>query len=273
MNATSPFSRRTVSGLILAGGLVGAGWATGLGVLARGVHPQVFVLGKNDWQVVLLEHGSARVVVLLGDGANEADAALEIMLSSLRQHVDVVIGERQFLAELGTSNRKWKSATHIVLDAENLSTVSGRSVTPSGSVTIQAGDIAIEVVQQPRNAWLSDRAPEWVWHVTASVGAIGLTMAHTIDIASIYAPETAALLVAPTLGSDAFPHVVARRSLAVNADSVRDTFIQAETEDAQVFLVRTFTTEPAMFRIRAGRISLPDWAQRLTPGAVVDPKS
>lgn len=262
VNGDHPFTRRSIAALILAGGLVGAGWATGLGVLSRGIHPQLSVVGTQSWQVVLLEHGSARVVLLLGEFSESPDTPIETLSTSLRQHVDVVIGERPSLEQMNWAHHKWREATRIVMAESNITSITGRDVIPSGNLALTVGSFDVKIRQDSRGKWRTQGETSHEWHVSAAVGDSNITLANTIESANRYATESTALLMAPTLGSEQSVWSMGHRSIAINSDSV--AFPGAgEVSSSGAWLVRTFKNEAAVIRLKDGRIALPEWAQPL----------
>jgi hypothetical protein len=106
-------SRRKLLGLSVAGALAGGTWTTGLGILARGVRPQFFVIGDDAWQLMLIEHGRRRALLTLGEFDDDPEASVSRLTTSLRQHVDIVIGDRNFLSRASSVISQWHGTVHI----------------------------------------------------------------------------------------------------------------------------------------------------------------
>jgi len=178
----APISRRRLTSLIVGGALLGASWTAGLAVVARGRHPQVFVLGRDNWQVLLVEHGGNRIVFLAGTFERSPEAEIDLLCGLLRQHIDVVAGDRNVLGLLSSGFRARRSVETIIdLDGSPQAANSQRFVSISNPIGIQAGALNLEIVPLARGLWQGEvsNGSGWIVHIT--IGDVVIAVARTLD--------------------------------------------------------------------------------------------
>ena len=88
----SRLTRRRWIGASVGGGIAGGLWATGMTMLAQGRHPNLFVLGDDEWQIVLADHRSGRILFLVGEFPGTPESGIDRIMRAIRQRVDVLIG-------------------------------------------------------------------------------------------------------------------------------------------------------------------------------------
>lgn len=260
-SSQTALSRRKWLGVSIAGALTGAAWATGLGVVARGVHPQIQLIGEDDWQIALMEHGSARLVLLLGHFSTDPGKGIDFLATSLRQKVDVIAGERRNLDLMDWDHPKWKRSTRIVLGEESPAVVSGSEVAPANSLLVSIGGWSLSIVQEVHNAWSRSVEPTWLWVANAACDGMVITFGNDLQIANRHRDVASVLLVAPIVGDMDLMAASPRMSIAVNVASV-EGINASEPEDSTLRLVRIFPDDIATFRVTDGRLTIPEWATR-----------
>lgn len=255
-------SRRRLTSLIVGGALTGAAWTAGLTVLARGRHPQVFVLGRDQWQVLLLEHGTNRIVILAGTFEQSPEPQIDLLCGLLRQHLDVVVGDRIALDLLSSGFRARRSVTTIIdLDRAPLLASSQRFVSLANAIRIQAGELDVHVIPLPKGSWRDGLSndPEWIAHIT--VGNVVIAVGPTLDTIADHGQIEAALAIAPAGDVVRLWRTIPGIVVAANAQDALDTLGQETSAPGTKRLVRIFREDISHFVVRNGRIELPDWTQ------------
>ncbi len=259
--AKSSMSRRRLSSLVLGGALTGAVWTTGLVVLARGRHPQIFALGADEWQVLLLEHGTNRVVILVGTFEESPEPAIDLLCGLLRQHVDVVVGSGDALGLLSSTFRGRRAVTTFV-DTDGAPSLgsSRRYVSLSDTIQLRAGALHMEVAPLPNGQWKSEQSTgqQWITHV--SIGVLTIAIGPTLDAIADSGNSNAALAIAPAGDVARLWRTIPSVTIATNSrDSLGQDAVAADTTR----LVRTFQRDIAAFVVKGGRIQLPDWTREM----------
>lgn len=255
-------SRRRLVTLSLGAAIGGATWTTGLSILARGRHPQVFVLGDDGWQVILVEHGTNRMIVLAGVFERSPEPEIDLLCGVLRQHIDVVIGDAAALRLLSPGFRERRSVTTIVqMDGSPLLSSSERYISLVDPLSLRAGAFELTLTSLPSGHWNALESPSvgWIGHLTH--GELTIAIGPTLETIATYASVTATLAIAPS-GDIAhawrtLPGIVvvthSRQSLAEISAGM--------PAERSTTLVRTFRHDTAAFVVKEGRIQLPDWTQ------------
>jgi hypothetical protein len=248
--------------LSITGALAGGIWGTGLAILARGTHPQFFVIGDDAWQLVLVEHGQRRALIGIGEFERPMDEQIARLTTSLRQHVDLVIGESSFLAHARTSTSKWNGAVRIQMDGSVIAPGSSRLVHLQDRITAGIGDFTLTLQRLPDGEWHRDRLgpPSWIAHLQIDNLIVGL--APSLDIAAEHVRPEVALAIAPEGDIARLQRLIPHAGIVTNPGSVPDAAATSAGE-ARTTLIRTFPADIASFRIRDGHIQLPDWTQHI----------
>jgi len=259
-------SRRRLATLILGGALTGAVWTTSLAVLTQGRHPQLLVLGAGECQVLLLEHGTNRVVILVGTFEASPEPAIDLLCGLLRQHIDVVVGSGDVLGLLSSSFRTRRAVTTFVDTDRSPSHVSSRRyVSLSDSIRVRAGPLHMEVAPLPNGHWKGEQSTGQQWIIHVSIGDLMIAIGPTLDVIADSGNSNAALAIAPAGEVARLWRTIPGVTVATNSrDSLDQDAFAADT----MRLVRTFQRDIAAFVVKGGRILLPDWTRETQP--VVD---
>ncbi len=268
MNTRTPLpdaiSRRKLVGLTIGGAIAGGTWSTGFAILARGTHPQFFVIGANGWQLVLVEHGQRRALIGIGDFEGDIREYVAKLKTSLRQHVDIVIGESGFLSELTTLTDQWRGPVRVQLDGSSFAPSSSQLVHLRDRTDVGIGDFTLTLERLPDGEWsygTSASQSTWIGHL--SLGSLRVAIAPSLNVAANHAQPDSALTMAPQGDFARLQRVLPSSGIVTNASSVRDA-VTASSDTSATTLVRTFRADIAAFRIRHGRIELPDWTQSVS---------
>jgi hypothetical protein len=242
--------------------LAGGTWTTGLGILARGVRPQFFVIGDDAWQLILIEHGRRRALLALGEFDDDAEASVSRLTTSLRQHVDIVIGDRNFLSRASSVTSQWHGTVHIQLDPSPVAPASQTYLQLDGDFRIGIGDFTLVVRSLPAGLWRQSATSEQSWIGHLHHGPITVAMASTLDALAQHADPASALVIAPEGDLAALRRYIPNAGVVTNTGMVPRGVI-ANTNGDAIPLVRIFRSDTAAFRVRDGRIELPGWTQQI----------
>ena len=255
-------SRRRLAALIGGGALTGALWTTGLAVLARGRHPQLFVLGRERWQVVLLEHGTNRVILLLGEFDASPEAQIDLLCGLLRQHVDVVVGDGATLRLLSSSFRERRAVPMMIetgtLAAPPDSTHYRWLIQP---MTIRAGRFSLTIEPLPAQEWRRGETGQRDWIAHATAGDVSIALAASLDTIARHGDPRSTLAVAPDGAAARLWRVAPGIAVATNSRESLDPLDVSGATGSRKVLIRTFRRDIAAFVIKDGRLTLPDWAE------------
>jgi hypothetical protein len=254
-------SRRRFLTLSVGGALAGAAWTAGLAVLARGHRPQLFAIGTGTWQVILVEHGSSRVLFLAGQFDESPETHIDRLCGLLRQHLDVVVGDGNVLGLLSSGFRDRRAvSTFVETDGSALATGtnSHQPLTRDAAITVGALDIVVYALRT--GEWLASAEPKVNWLARISHGALELAIAPSLDLIAQHGfPAT--LGVAP-IGSPArLWKATPGMAVATNARDDLGTLATGVPLHLPTKLVRTFPEDIAAFELRQGRLRLPDWVE------------
>jgi hypothetical protein len=237
-------------------------------VLAQGRHPQIFVLGDADWQIVLADHRSGRVLILLGDFPESPGSDVDHIMSAFRPRVDVLIGTGSSLASLPPDFAKNRAVSHIIQVDEPDGLGASPSFSPlAGSLEVHVGPFRVALEQIPGQAGSlqGESGERWIGHIGCD--GVWVAVAPGLDVIASHGRLDSALAVAPRGMPEAAWSVVPRAGIAVNGASVRGwTADEIDSTNQPRYLVRTFPRDVAAFPIQDGRIGLPGWAQRIHQG-------
>ncbi len=258
----APISRRKLVGLSLASALAGGIWTTGFAVLARGVHPQFLAIGDDAWQVVLIEHGQRRALIGLGLFDTHVLDYVPGLTTSLRQHIDIVIGESGFLEGLSPLSGQWANAVRVQLDGSAFAAGSPTYLHLRDQITIGLGEITLTLRGLPSGEWNRENTipPGWIGHLRH--GHVTVAMSSSLDVAAEHARPESALAIAPGGDFSRTQRLLPATGIVTNSSSVPDDAI-AKRGPGSTVLVRTFRADVASFRIREGKIELPGWTQHI----------
>lgn len=240
-----------------------------LAALVVGGNPRLMVVGEEEWQIGLLLASRTRVLILTGELSREAMAAIPMLLSVMRQRIDVVMGSSAVLAFLpGGFRERWKVRRIIRLpDPEDITT--GATALdqvlhlPTGlRVAISTSPRGFSRAETPGGA---DRTATGL--ITISRGGSIITIADTLDSIADFAPSSTTVAIAPTGRIDHLASRLRVPTICINADQIHDREIDfgassRDLPDARS-LVRIFRDDVAEFRLHEDGVAIPAWRQTL----------
>lgn len=256
-------SRRTFALLAAGGALAGGIWTVGLSALARGRGTHLTVVGDRGWQVILLESGTERVLLLVGEFEVSPSPTIARILTTLRQHVDVVISTVSARSHLALEGR-FANALFVLLDApeEQADTLQVRSLRNRLEISTRGSRLDLE--RMLRGNWMQGNDDPDDWMVTLSVGKLAVAIAGSLAVLAEHASPETALAIAPA-GS---PRDISARlpgiSIAVNGYGLDRDEATRDDPDSDSWLVRVFPADSARFTFSENHLTLPEWAQPLS---------
>ncbi|MBA2775991.1 MAG: hypothetical protein H0U31_04585 [Chloroflexia bacterium] len=261
------FNRRRFVATCVGSAVLGASWFTGLALLARGRHPQMFVVGDDAWQVLLVEHGDCRIVILNGDFEHSPEPEVNRLCSVLRQRLDVVAGTGKALALLSNDFRARRAVdTMIQLDGLPGQASSPNYVPLTRSIEIAIGDIRVQFRPLPQSQAEPDHDATNSWIAHIQVGEMVAAIAPSLDPIADHASMESSLAIAVTGALDDVPEFLLERAIAINAQwatHATDNQMSNGVYRTRSTLVRVFPRDIAAFVFRGERLTLPDWAQSI----------
>ncbi len=266
-------SRRQFTAAVVGGAMIGATWTTSLAVFARGRHPQIFVVGDDGWQILLIEHRTARILVLSGDFDKPLDMEVDHLLGLLRQHIDVVIGTEASLDRLpaGLLTRRSVSTT-VALDGSTASGTSNSFLPLTDSISLTAGAFNLVMHRLPVEEWSAVPSAKSSWIGQVAVGGLSVAIGPTLEILGLHGHPSTALAIAPRGDLGAVTRLVPAAAIVTNARSAARTLPQTSTggNSRSTWLIRTYPADIAGFVVRNDRMQLPGWSQEVEIGQAVD---
>jgi hypothetical protein len=253
-----PISRRQLNLAGIAGAAVGLAWSSGL-VWATQVHiPTIDVVGMDDSQLLLLDTGAERVLILTGPPHADLTETLSDVLGLFRKRIDVVFGKQAVLeSQLALLDRKWEPGIIISL-AEDEGRASSRVATVIGGPFVLTLSHGVTLCCMRATRYSADQPgaePGWRIEVRRGVNVVGIS--ESIDHLAAVPVEPYTLAIAAT-GSISLAE---RRSVAMSY-AVNTRVIDEQVALAQpgTTLIRVFDGESARFELREGGVRMPSWA-------------
>lgn len=265
MTAPDTVNRRNLVATIAGGALLGGLWGAAFPALATERRPTVSVVGEDNSQVVLVDSGTARALILAGEPEESLFEELPAMMTVFRQRIDLLIGGgpaiQSHVARLAS---RWRIRHALVMstgvDAPSLpiaSTVVSEAVDVELSTTVR-GSVHIG----HRNEWMAGApaAQTPLWAIRIASGRASITIAPDVRSYAAIAPAPASVLVAPHAPSTALLAVSPVGAMAVNYDSHT---IDPPALNGPV-LTRVYPRDVARLVFDDDGIALPEWSR---PGA------
>lgn len=253
-------TRRELIATVAGGTVIGAMWGAAFPVLAMEGRPTIAVVGKDDAQLVLVDSGSARVLVLVGEPDNSLLDRLPAMLTVFRQRIDLVVGSLPALtAHIGALAYRWSLRQAIVLNAtSDAPSLPIASDVVSNSLDVTLGNsVTLEIRVGHRDEWRTPVAGTLapLWSIRVAQGDAAVSIVPDARSFAAMLPGPAAVLVSPSAPS---PEVRAKgptRSLAINFDSESIDPLPADG----VALTRIFPRDIGRFVLTEDGVQLPAW--------------
>lgn len=259
---TRTLSRRAFLSSVLATAIGGSAIA---GFVVRGT-PRLMVVGEEEWQIALLLVARTRVLILNGDPTPNSLEVIPMLLSVMRQRIDVVIGSSIALASLPSGFRKrWMVRRFIPLPDEG-GTVAG--LTAPDRILHIPGDVHVGISASPRGFWSgssSGVARSATAIVSITCRECIITIGRTLEAIADLGSSSTTVAIAPNGSIDYLARHLRVPTICINADQVREQTMgvgaRALVPPVSRSLVRIFPQDVAEFGLQAQGIAIPSWRQ------------
>ncbi len=217
-------TRRDVLATIAGGAILGAVWGAAFPALAMEGRPTIAVIGEQNAQLALIDAGSARALVFIGEPDDALLERLPAMLTVFRQRIDLVIGSAPTLAaHAGALSVRWNVRHAVTVSpAHESPSLPIPSTTVSDALDIALGEhVTLEIRVGHRDEWRTpdpgSGQPLWSLHVRRDTAAVTIVPDARSFAATL--PGPSAVLIAPSAPSPELRAKSPARSLAINFDS------------------------------------------------------
>jgi hypothetical protein len=224
------------------------------------------IVGDRQWQILLLLVSRIRILILTGDPPVDAMPSIPMLLSAMRQRIDVVIGTPASVGSLPTGfHERWLVRRTLIVpdDVQRLP-----PMPDSDQVLHLPDDVRLAVLTSPLGFWLGDSAtakPTMASLITISRGHSIIAIARDLETIARLTPPTTAVAIAPRGSIDHLARHLAVPAICINADVARDQDIAlagtGETAEVTRFLVRIFREDVADLRLSDNGVTIPEWGQ------------
>jgi hypothetical protein len=225
------------------------------------------VVGDRQWQILLLLVSRIRILILTGDLPVDAMPSIPMLLSAMRQRIDVVIGTPASVGSLPTGfHERWLVRRTLIVPDDVQ-----RPPPPmpdSDQVLHLPDDVRLAVLTSPLGFWLGDSAaakPTMASLITISRGHSIIAIAKDLETIAQLTPPTTAVAIAPGGSIDHLARHLGVPAICINADLARDQDIAlagtGETAEVTRFLVRIFREDVADLRLSDNGVTIPEWRQ------------
>lgn len=259
---TAPPALVTRRHLILAGAAgstVGVWWSNGLIWATQIRVPTIDLVGRDESQLLLLDTGAERLLVLSGPPRSELLEAIPDIMGLLRRRIDIVLStESVFAEQLGRLQSDWHIGTAIALpEIDYVGSPRARATIRDPAELRLSQGVVVRCITHTR---IGREATTWRMEISRGENVIGIS--NSLDTLSAVPGSTLTMAVAPA-GSIA---LALRKSVAscfaMNARAIEEELQNAITGTK---LVRIFDDEAARFEIDKSAIRLPEWASTIAP--------
>ena len=244
-----------------AGAFAGGIWTVGLASILRSAEPDLTVVGSQDWQVMLLETGTDRILLMIGDFTESPDKAIGQLRSTLRQHVDLIVATGSAIARTDRSGAL-EHAALILLDAGSSQPDSLRTRALRQRLVVQFQGGTLDLRRLPVQEWSVSAQQPASWVIQIRIADLVVVIAPDLELAARLAPDSAAMLVAPQ--GDVARALEFAPSVSIVTNGYGLEASPPLPAGVTGYLVRTFLTDSTRLRFAGNRISLPTWAQPLS---------
>lgn len=253
-------TRRDVIATIAGGAVLGAVWGAAFPALAMEGRPTIAVVGEQNAQLALIDAGSVRAMIFIGEPDVALMERLPAMLTVFRQRIDIVIGSVfALVAQAGALSDRWKVRHAVAICPVNGSpSLSIPSTTVSDALDIALEErVTLEIRVGHREEWRTpdpgSGPPLWSMHVRRDATAVSIVPDARSFAATL--PGPSAVLIAPSAPSPEIRSKAPANSLAINFDSES---IDPPPSDG-VALTRIFPRDIARFVLTDDGVELPAW--------------
>lgn len=261
MTTRDTVNRRNLVATIAGGAVLGGLWGAAFPALATERRPTVAVVGEGNAQIVLVDSGAARALILAGEPEDTLFEELPAMMTMFRQRIDLLIGAGPTLrAHAGRLASRWRTSHALMMssgaDAPSLPiahTVVSETVRFRLSATMRG---AVHIGH--RNEWRAGE-PERdtpLWAIRIADGPASITIAPNVASYAATAPEPATVLISPHAPATALLAISPVSAMAINYDSHT---IDPPAENGPA-LTRIYPHDVARFVFEDDGVQLPEWS-------------
>lgn len=259
-------SRRAFCGTVLATAL---GSSAAAATVSRS-GPRLLVVGDDAWQTAVLLTARARVLILVGEMTAEGVQTIPMLMSAMRQRIDVVIGSAASLRVLPLGfHQRWNVQRTLLSSAD---TDAPTFPSMADHTVYLPGDVQLSTTSAPSSGhWSNERTkrtPTDACVVTIALGSIVVAIGTDLETLSRLALPSVTVAIAPTGSIGECARYLATPAIGINAGVARDQEIKATgpTEDSGLHrgtrsLIRIFPEDVAEFRLSPAGVTLPGWRQ------------
>jgi len=251
------FSRRRTLLAGVGGFLGGSGWAAIFGQVGRSGGPTIEVTGKDESQLIIVDAGSQRVLIVAGPSHPDLLDDLDFRMGLFRQRIDVLLATQRDMAAFPTSFlRRWNVSLTAGLpgDETGVHRRARYAITEPLQFRLAPG-ISLTCLPQHR---LTLTHPTWRIKITYA----GQTITIAANLDDLLSVPAATLAIAPA----GILSLAIRKSVAANfAINSRHIESQFGIEPPPVNLVPIFERDVARFGLHDKSIRLPEWTRRPEP--------
>jgi len=223
------------------------------------------VVGDDAWQTAVVMVARARVLILTGDMTAEGVRTIPMLMSAMRQRIDVVIGSPACLRLLPDGfHQRWRVQRTILTPGNTDAPV---FPTATDHILFLPGGVCLTTSLSPSQYWTNDgsRGAQTAGIVTVNLGATTVAIGPDLELLSRLAPSSAAVAIAPTGSILECTRHLATPAIGINAGVARDQEIEPTGDSGLLLnsrsLVRIFPEDVAEFRLSPEGVSIPKWRQ------------
>lgn len=249
-------TRRQLLSGSLAGVVAGGAWGAAIQSLAKPSAPTVSLIGAGASQIALVDTIDLRVLILLGPVSDGLVDAIPMLLTMVRQRLDIVVGPAATIEHLPAGfTSRWRVAHTFVIPAAGAATPATRTQTSVvDDFRLEPGNgVELVIRRSTRADWQAHAETQQLWTVTTTFDEAALVFAPDMASVDVLAERGPAVLAVP---KGEVGHIARRWSPAAIAVNARDELDAAPG----TMLVRIHPGEVARFTIRDGQVALPPWA-------------
>lgn len=235
------------------GAATGVVWAGGLGLLLNRHEPTLEVIGQGDALLALLDTGTFRALVVVGDDLSDRMSSL---LGVFRRRIDLLAGSQQGVATIRAKRSTGvRIGRTLVLDVPTGITGPMSETSPTGPAALRAtlpDGMTLEFRTHVRGAWQKDATVSQSWTITISRNGHRCVLAPTLEVILDHAAPSPSVAVAP--GED---YEVQRDMLRRSIVAVNETQLTASPASGdEVTALRIFPRDPLTFTFQDNGITV-----------------
>lgn len=261
-------SRRSALQLLVGSACVGAAWGTGLTALSNVGGPSATLCGHDDWQLILIECGRSRALVLMGIPSETIDETLTRMMGSFRQRIDLVIGAPTAIEQLPSEYRsRWNVQRTVVLGGADTGSLLAETASIASPVGIDIDSrLNVSLIPVIEDQWkVTDRLMGSVdrWIVSAHANGSTIRLAEQLEDLQDTIGGSTAVAVAPRGNLRSYWSFNPDSAVAINGDHVPEDVITSPESNVQdrFWLVSVFPDDITHLKFMDQGVAVPEWAR------------